>query len=380
MKYYLVGGAIRDKLLGLPIHDHDWVVVNGSREKMIAKGFIPVGKKFPVFLHPKTKEEYALARTEKKSGIGYQGFTFDTSAKVTLEEDLKRRDLTINAMAMDDKGNIIDPYHGQEDLKNKILRHVSHTFHEDPLRVLRVARFAASYQALKFHISTATLALLKDISSSGELKNLTPERIWHETLKALKSSSPTTYFEKLIDVNAFTHIFPRLPQITETDPSLKALENTSSITTDPYLRFAVFISSINKMTPIIARNFLDESKIPRKPSLLILNTIQQRNLILDCITMTPEKILKLLHSLNAFRDSQHLHEVLEISSILFKLNVTDKTLFRQKYFLQQCEQEISRINYLKILNEKMLPADKKQIVQQKRLRIIQDLQTQFQQN
>ena len=378
MEYYLVGGAVRDKLLGLPIHDRDWVVVNGSREKMISKGFMPVGKNFPVFLHPRTKEEYALARTEKKSGVGYQGFTFDTSEKVTLEEDLKRRDLTINAMAMDDKGNIIDPYHGQEDLQNKKLRHVSDAFREDPLRVLRVARFAASYQSFGFHISKETRALLKDISASGELKHLSPERVWQETLKALKSSSPATYFEILIDINAFTQIFPHLPKTTQTDSSLQALKNMSDVTTDPYLRFATFISGIDKITTIIARNFIDESKFPRKLFSLTLNTIQQRRLILNCITLPPERVLKLLLSLNAFRDSQLLQEVLEVSSILFELNLANDTPFKQKDFLQQCKQEINHINYLKILNAKMTTIEKKEAVEQERLRIIQTVQTHFQ--
>ena len=174
MKTYLVGGAVRDKLLGLPVKDRDWVVVGATPEQLLAKGFKPVGRDFPVFLHPETGEEYALARTERKSAPGYQGFTFQTSTAVTLEQDLKRRDLTINAIAEDEAGRLIDPFNGVADLKRGVLRHVSAAFVEDPLRVLRVARFAATSG---FKIATGTRALLREISASGELDTLTPERV-----------------------------------------------------------------------------------------------------------------------------------------------------------------------------------------------------------
>ena len=176
MKIYKVGGAVRDRLLGKPVTDIDWVVVGASAEQMLAKGFRPVGSDFPVFLHPKTGEEYALARTERKSGRGYGGFVFHASPDVTLEEDLIRRDLTINAMAEDDAGTITDPYHGQRDLEARILRHVSPAFAEDPLRVLRVARFAARYAGLGFKVADETLELMRQLSASGELQALTPER------------------------------------------------------------------------------------------------------------------------------------------------------------------------------------------------------------
>lgn len=180
MQIYKVGGAVRDRLLGRPVHEIDWVVVGGSAEQMLARGFRPVGADFPVFLHPQTGEEYALARTERKSGHGYAGFTFFAAPEVTLEEDLQRRDLTINAIAEDDHGHLIDPYGGQQDLAARLLRHVAPAFAEDPLRVLRVARFAARYTPLGFRVADETMQLMQQLSASGELLSLTAERSWKE--------------------------------------------------------------------------------------------------------------------------------------------------------------------------------------------------------
>ncbi len=202
MQIYLVGGAVRDQLLGLPVKDRDWVVVGATPEEMINQGFRPVGSDFPVFLHPETHEEYALARTERKSGRGYKGFTFHTSPDVTLEEDLIRRDLTINAMAMDDQGNITDPFNGQQDIQNRILRHVSDAFLEDPLRVLRVARFLARFAHLGFTIEPETLELMGKIASDGELDHLTPERVWQEFERALAANTSSAFWEALDASNA----------------------------------------------------------------------------------------------------------------------------------------------------------------------------------
>ncbi len=184
MQIYKVGGAVRDRLLGRPVSEIDWVVVGATAEQMEALGFRPVGADFPVFLHPQTGDEYALARTERKSGRGYGGFTFFASPDVTLEQDLLRRDLTINAMAEDEHGQLHDPYGGQRDLADRLLRHVSPAFAEDPLRVLRVARFAARYADLGFHIASETLELMRQLSRSGELQALTPERSWKEISRA----------------------------------------------------------------------------------------------------------------------------------------------------------------------------------------------------
>ncbi|HCW97995.1 MAG TPA: multifunctional CCA tRNA nucleotidyl transferase/2'3'-cyclic phosphodiesterase/2'nucleotidase/phosphatase, partial [Pantoea sp.] len=202
MKTYLVGGAVRDALLKLPVKDRDWVVVGATPEAMLAQGFQQVGRDFPVFLHPKSREEYALARTERKSGNGYTGFVTWSAPDVTLEQDLQRRDLTINAIAQTESGELIDPFHGQRDLQARLLRHVSDAFNEDPLRVLRVARFAARFAHLNFRIAEETQALMRQMAESGELGHLTAERVWKETEKALTSRNPQVYFQVLRDCGA----------------------------------------------------------------------------------------------------------------------------------------------------------------------------------
>ena len=210
MQLYLVGGAVRDTLLGIPVNDRDYVVVGATPEQLIAQGFSPVGRDFPVFLHPDSHEEYALARTERKQGHGYTGFVCHFAPEVTLEEDLLRRDLTINAMAQDEAGQIIDPYGGKADLELRLLRHVSAAFVEDPLRVLRVARFAARFAHLGFRVADETLTLMHEISDSGELESLTPERIWQELEKALMSPSPQVFIAVLHQCGALKRLIPEL--------------------------------------------------------------------------------------------------------------------------------------------------------------------------
>jgi len=208
MKTYLVGGAVRDSLLDYPVHEKDWVVVGATPQQMLDSGYQQVGKDFPVFLHPETKDEYALARTERKSGRGYTGFAVHCDPDVTLEEDLVRRDLTINAMAQDAQGNIIDPYNGQGDLANKVLRHVSDAFVEDPLRVLRTARFAARYAHLGFSVAPDTLALMSKIVQQDELAHLPAERIWVEMDKALGERNPEVFIEVLRECGALAKLIP----------------------------------------------------------------------------------------------------------------------------------------------------------------------------
>lgn len=210
MKVYLVGGAVRDQLLGLPVKDRDWIVVGAVPATLLSLGYQQVGKDFPVFINPKTKEEYALARTERKSSAGYTGFICDFSPTITLEQDLIRRDLTINAMAQSEEGKIIDPYGGKQDLENRILRHISPAFSEDPLRVLRVARFAARYHSLGFKIASETLSLMTELAQSGELQHLTAERVWLETEKALNEKNPEIYFETLHKTGALRVLFPEI--------------------------------------------------------------------------------------------------------------------------------------------------------------------------
>lgn len=212
-KVYLVGGAVRDKLLDLPNYDKDWLVVGSSPESMLSAGYKQVGQDFPVFLHPETHEEYALARIERKDSIGYQGFKFDFNPNITLEQDLKRRDLTINAIAEDENGKLLDPFYGFQDLKNKVLRHVSDAFVEDPLRILRVARFAAKFS--DFSIACETLDLMKKLVACNELTSLSAERVWLETSKALTTQAPSRYFRVLAEVNALQILFPEIHNLID---------------------------------------------------------------------------------------------------------------------------------------------------------------------
>lgn len=207
---YLVGGAVRDRLLGLPVHERDWVVVGATPDDLLSTGYKQVGNDFPVFLHPDTGEEYALARTERKTGVGHQAFVFDTSQSVTLEEDLTRRDLTINAIAQTPDGTLVDPCGGQRDLEARVLRHIGPAFAEDPLRVLRVARFAARLAPLGFSIAPETIELMRNIARSGELQSLSPERIWSELSRALMSEKPSVFIESLRDTNALEVLLPEL--------------------------------------------------------------------------------------------------------------------------------------------------------------------------
>ncbi len=216
MQVYLVGGAVRDALLNRVVTERDYVVVGATPQAMLDKGYTQVGKDFPVFLHPKTGEEYALARTERKSGTGYTGFICDASSSVTLEEDLMRRDLTVNAMAQDEHGNIIDPYHGQSDLESRVLRHVSEAFSEDPLRVFRVARFATRYAYLGFTIADETMALMQSMAESGELSTLSAERVWQETKRSLLEKTPHVFFTVLDQAHGLNDWFAELESNLDT--------------------------------------------------------------------------------------------------------------------------------------------------------------------
>jgi tRNA nucleotidyltransferase (CCA-adding enzyme) len=258
VKIYEVGGAVRDRLLGRPVVDRDWVVVGATPADMEALGFRRVGKEFPVYLHPETGEEYALARTERKTGPGYKGFSFETATTVTLEDDLKRRDLTINAMAFDDGGRLIDPYGGQSDLQRGILRHISPAFVEDPVRVLRVARFSARFG---FQIAAETAKLMRDIVAAGELDALVPERVWAELERALGESQPRRFFEALRDCGALAVLFPALdglfgvPQPAEHHPeidtgvhTMMVLDQAVRLSPDTRVRFAALVHDLGKGT------------------------------------------------------------------------------------------------------------------------------------
>jgi tRNA nucleotidyltransferase (CCA-adding enzyme) len=262
MQIYLVGGAVRDELLGLPARERDWVVVGARPEELLAQGFKPVGKDFPVFLHPQTGEEYALARTERKTGPGYRGFETLFSPDVTLEQDLERRDLTINAIAQDpDSGALIDPFGGQRDLRDRSLRHVSPAFVEDPVRILRVARFAARFAPLGFTVAAETVQVMREIAARGELDALVSERVWQETQRALELPAPARFFEVLRAADALPKIFPELhalfgvpqperwhPEIDSGVHTLMVLEQAAKLSDDPVVRFAALTHDLGKGT------------------------------------------------------------------------------------------------------------------------------------
>ena len=242
---YLVGGAVRDKLLDYPVYERDWVVVGALPQQLLDLGYRQVGKDFPVFLHPDTGEEYALARTERKSGHGYAGFNVNSDPSVTLEEDLSRRDLTVNAIAQDHQGQLIDPYGGQKDLQARTLRHVSPAFIEDPLRVLRVARFAARYAHLGFSVATETMALMQEIANSGELAHLAAERIWQEMERGLGETTPQQLLVTLEDCGALKALFPEW----KLEPThLEALQRAVALSPDTTIRFAALTAGLDTET------------------------------------------------------------------------------------------------------------------------------------
>lgn len=330
MRIYLVGGAVRDKLLEIPTKDHDWVVVGSAPDELISLGFKQVGSAFPVFLHPDTKEEYALARTERKIGPGYTGFetTFDSS--VTLEQDLERRDLTINAIAQNQTGELIDPFNGQKDLKNRILRHVSPAFKEDPLRVLRVARFAARFSHLGFTIAPETIDLIEEISTSGELEHLVSERIWTEMSRALVEPSPSEFFRVLRRVDALKTVFPELdklfgvpqtmrwhPEVDSGIHTLKALEVAREITTNIDVLLATLCHDLGKgLTPKeklpshhghektsanIVKQVSKRMKWPTKSATLAEQVARYHPLCHIIDQLSADTLLTLLEKLNIFR-------------------------------------------------------------------------------
>lgn len=259
MKVYLVGGAVRDQLLNYPVTERDWVVVGGTVQYMLEQGYQQVGRDFPVFLHPKTHEEYALARKERKQGKGYYGFACEFDPLIRLEDDLQRRDLTINAMAMDDQGQLIDPYHGLEDLKHKRLRHVSASFVEDPVRVLRVARFAARYHHLGFRLAEETRELMYTMVKQGELAHLVPERVWQEWQRSLGEKNPEVFIQTLRDCGALSVIIPEIhalfgvpastqyhPEIDSGIHTLMVLSAAVQHSADPMIRFAALVHDLGK--------------------------------------------------------------------------------------------------------------------------------------
>jgi tRNA nucleotidyltransferase (CCA-adding enzyme) len=297
VKAYVVGGAVRDELLGLPVKDRDHVVVGATPEEMARLGYKPVGKDFPVFLHPQTHEEYALARTERKSGRGYKGFTVYAAPEVTLEDDLRRRDLTINAMARAEDGTLIDPFGGKQDLEKKVLRHVSEAFAEDPVRILRVARFAARFG---FDIAPETMRLMKDMVASGETEYLVPERVWQEFAKGLLEEHPGRMFEVLEICGLREQLLPEL----ETQPEVMS----GSLA----VRFALLCWALAEDE---VETLCRRLRVPNEPRELALLASRNRAALEMLRSASPDEILKLLKAADAFRRPERFAQLLEVARL-----------------------------------------------------------------
>jgi tRNA nucleotidyltransferase (CCA-adding enzyme) len=339
MNVFLVGGAVRDELLGRPVTERDFVVTGATPQQMLDLGYRPVGKDFPVYLHPQTGEQYALARTERKTGPGYYGFETRFSPEVTLEEDLARRDLTINAMARSDDGEIIDPHGGRLDLAERRLRHVSPAFVEDPLRVLRVARFAARYAPLGFTLAPETLELMRSMVHSGEMGSLVPERVWQETVRALGEARPAEYFEVLRRCGALAAVFPEIdalwgvpqparwhPEVDTGVHTMMVLDVAAELSPEPLVRFAALVHDLGKAkTPrdawprhigheragvALVHAMCDRLRIPNKFRELGVITSRFHQVVHRAHEMRPATLLELFEHTDAFRRPERFERFL----------------------------------------------------------------------
>lgn len=357
MQTYLVGGAVRDTLLNRRVVERDYVVVGATVEEMLAKGYTQVGKDFPVFLHPKTADEYALARTERKSGKGYTGFICNASPTVTLEEDLKRRDLTVNAIAQHPDGTLIDPYGGQQDIANKVLRHVSEAFSEDPLRVFRVARFATRYHYLQFTIAPETIALMQQMAQSGELKALSPERVWQETKRSLLENSPAVFVEVLRDIHGLNDWFGEL---TTSQASLNdAIEALTHTHTDkesstPYkiktpeqllcIRFSALCSGLSAPQ---TRALCQRLRVPNSVSDVAQLVSQHKDTLLSDALFKADTLLTLFNQADAWRRPERFDLVLAAMTPLAQINLVAWPA--RNALIVECLEAANRVNPQEII-------------------------------
>ena len=401
METFLVGGAVRDKLLNIPIKDEDWVVVGARPKDLLALGYKQVGKGFPVFLHPDSKQEYALARTERKQGTGHTGFDIDSSEHVSLEEDLLRRDLTINAMAQTETGEIIDPFDGQRDLDRKLLKHVSDAFSEDPLRVLRVARFAARFSHLGFRIAPETLELMNNMVQSGELESLVAERIWQETELALASATPREYIAVLRECEALKIILPEVnalfgvPQISKYHPeidtgvhTLMCLEEVVKLSDDIAVRYATLVHDVGKaatdqskwpshsghealgiaLQDQIARRL----RIPNEHNQLAALVCKHHTELLRVQQMQPIALLNFLESLDAFRRPERLEKFLLVceADARGRTGCEDRK-YPQRNYLNAVLAATRDLNFANLLAEKG-KGNAAEAVKNRRLQLVTD--------
>jgi tRNA nucleotidyltransferase (CCA-adding enzyme) len=378
VKIYKVGGCVRDHLLGLPIVDIDWVVTGTTVDNMRSAGYQTVGKDFPVFLHPKTKQEYALARSERKTAPGYHGFDFNTDPTITIEQDLLRRDLTINAIAEDEDGNLIDPYGGQADIEKRILRHVSDAFVEDPVRVLRVARFAARFNHLGFKLAPETIQLIREIGTSGELGTLVAERVWSEMSRALGESNPSIFFKTLRECDVLASLFPEIdnlygvPQTAKYHPEIDtgihvmmALEKSAKLNFDNETRFAVLMHDLGKATTPtdilpshhgheqrgvkLVTSFCKRWKVPKAHTELALITTEYHTHIHRAFDLKPTTLLKLFTKTDVFRKPERFKKMLQacLSDVRgrtdFENNPYPQATFINQLADKLCHADISQI-------------------------------------
>ena len=399
MKTYLVGGAIRDKLLNIAVKDKDWVVVGSTAEELLSLGYVQVGKGFPVFLHPETKQEYALARTETKTAPGHTGFKINSSPEVTLEEDLRRRDLTINAIAEDKNGELIDPYGGRDDIESKTLRHVSEAFSEDPLRVIRAARFAARFSHLGFSIADATMDLMKAISNSGQLDTLSAERVWQELELALGTSSPSVFIALLRECGALNAILPEVNNLfgvpqqesyyLEIDTGLHTLvclEQVSKLTEDKTIRYATLIHSVGKAIteksnwPIhhgyeslglrLQANITTRLRPPKEYSSLAALVCEHHTKVLRIKELNANTILSLLESLDAIRRPERLEKFLiACEAETLGRNDVEEQNYRPCEYLKFLLESICSLEIEKLLKENP-NQDPKNLIKSHRLKLI----------
>ncbi|TKB47178.1 multifunctional CCA addition/repair protein [Thalassotalea mangrovi] len=405
LQIYLVGGAVRDQLLGRPVYDRDWVVVGATAQQMLDRQFTPVGKDFPVFLHPDTKEEYALARTERKQGKGYTGFICHASPDVTLEQDLLRRDLTINAMAMDADGNLVDPYHGEQDLENRVFRHVSSAFSEDPLRVLRLARFTARFHQYGFTIHPDTQSLLTHMVESGELENLSGDRIWKEISRALTEPNPEQFIEVLRHCGALKVIWPELDALWgvpnpvahhgEVDSgihTLMVLQEAVKLTDSVAVRFAALCHDLGKgLTeqkywpthhgheksglPLV-RDVCERFRVPKQMTNLSLLVCEYHLHCHRLFELKPTTILKLLNTLDPWRNP----EMLELFILSCHADSSGRlgkedSPYPQGDFLREAAQQCQQVTARPFVEQGLQGKAIRDAINKQRLQIISDLKS-----
>ncbi|MDX1755473.1 MAG: multifunctional CCA tRNA nucleotidyl transferase/2'3'-cyclic phosphodiesterase/2'nucleotidase/phosphatase [Marinobacter sp.] len=367
MDTYLVGGAVRDELLGIPVKDRDWVVVGASPEDMLAQGYRQVGADFPVFLHPQTNEEYALARTERKQGHGYHGFVVYSAPDVTLEEDLRRRDLTINAMARDADNQLVDPFNGHQDLTDRWLRHVSPAFAEDPLRILRTARFAARFAPKGFRVADETMALMRQMVADGEVNHLVPERVWQEVQRALQEQAPTVFFEVLQACNALAVLIPELDE-SRLATALAALRCISAKADATDTRLAALLSPLPARQ---AEHRAQAMKAPNECQQLVRLTTRCREQLGTLPADTgacAEDLLQLLELTDAWRKPERFDRLIGVLGCVVERR--QAPILEQ---LQQAANTTAQVNARELMAQGHKGKALGQAIRQERLRRIQAL-------